>query len=270
MRAETSRVDPEDVLHLKLSTPLPGDARVLLRSDRGTIVAVSRLHRAGDHVRAELGELGLADGDWEVCVAEEDGDPQPLETTDPGFSLAERAAYLAVPRRRELGALRTPQGRLRITARTVRPYIEVEWIGIDHDTLTLRGVLAYTRRRPGRYPATLLARQRRGRGRVTAPAELEDGAVRCELPLSPLAEAHGTGRARHEWDLWLDTPLTRRGLRLGAHGDDIVRKKNRFAFPAATLRGGESRVRLRPYYTKGDNVSVRVAIPAMDTENGAR
>ncbi|NYE49676.1 hypothetical protein HDA32_004796 [Spinactinospora alkalitolerans] len=247
------------------------DAGLALRSrgEGAETVPVPRVRREGGRLRAELDELPLADGVWDVVFVRADGRTEPVATADPGFSLRERSAYLAEPRQRELRVVRTPEGRLRLRAASVLPYAEVERIDIDETEITVSGVPAYVPRRPGRQEAQLVVRQRKRSGVVTVEAELADAAFRCRIPLAPMSEAHDFDRAHNEWDLWLRTPLADAELRLASRADDIVGKKKRFTFPAAVLGGAERRVRIRPYYTVDDDLSLLATDARGDKAQGA-
>ncbi|MFC3994871.1 hypothetical protein ACFOVU_03035 [Nocardiopsis sediminis] len=258
MQAELSRIDSGDVLELRLrDTGEAGidraeDAVLELRRDDapGPAVHVTGRVVGEGRVRADLGEVPLDDGTWDVLWIGGDGRPRPLATTDPGFSMADRVAYLRTPRRRELRALRDPRGRLRLRARTVAPYAEVSWVEVGTDTVRVSGMPAYGPR-AGTGPARLVARQRERSGTITAPADLTDGAFRTEIPLEPLSRHHDPGRPHNEWDLWLALPGGGE-LRLAARADDIVGKKKKVVYPD-TLLGG---VRIRPYYTVDDDLSL--------------
>ncbi|MFC4562005.1 hypothetical protein ACFO4E_09075 [Nocardiopsis mangrovi] len=259
MQAELSRIDSGDVLELRLrdtgDTDNARDEDTVLElrrdGDPGPVVQVTgRLVGAG-RVRADLAEVPLDDGTWDVLWIAGDGRPRPLATTDPGFSMADRVAYLKRPRRRELRALRDPHGRLRLRARTVAPYAEVAWVEVGTDTVRVSGMPAYG---PiaATGPARLVARQRERSGTLTAPAALAAGEFRTEIPLEPLTRFHDPGRPHNEWDLWLDLPGVGE-LRLAARADDIVGKKKKVVYPETVLEAG---VRIRPYYTVDDDLSL--------------
>ncbi|MFC7327510.1 hypothetical protein [Marinactinospora rubrisoli] len=233
-----------------------GAPRLALRSrgDRPKTVHVPGLRREGDQIRADLATVSLPDGTWDVMLLSRDGEPEPVATRDPGFSLAERAAYLAEPRERELRVIRGPEGRLRVRSATAKPYAEVEWVDVADGHVELSGVLAYVPRRAGRQEARLVARQRELSGVCTVDAEVTDGAFRVRVPLADMVAAHEPARAHNEWDLWLCTPEGE--LRLASLADDIVGKKRRISFPATVLPGAGRRVRIRPYYTVHDHLSL--------------
>ncbi|WP_233515108.1 hypothetical protein [Marinitenerispora sediminis] len=241
-------------------------ARLALRSrgDQPKTVHVPGLRREGDQIRADLATIPLPDGTWDVMWVSRDGRSEPVATRDPGFSLAERAAYLAEPRDRELRVIRGPEGRLRLRSAPARPYAEVEWVDVTDSHVAISGVLAYVPRTPGRQEARLVARQRELSGVLTVDAEVADGAFSVRVPLADMAAAHESARAHNEWDLWLTTPADGRELRLASLADDIVGKKKRISFPSTVLAGAAGRVRIRPYYTVHDHLSL------LATEAGAK
>lgn len=262
MRAELSRIDAEDVLELRLDSD-HGDTRgglALRRPGHGeAAIRVTELEREGAHVRAHLAGLPLADGVWDVLWVDGQGRSAPLSTRDTGLSLADRITYLRGRRERELRTLRDPDGRLRVRSAAATPYAEVGWVDVDTagGSVTVSGVLAYA---PGhRGAAEVVARQRRLDGRLTAPAELDGARFHCVIPLAPIAGAHVGERRHNEWDLWLRTPDGRSDLRLAMHADDIVGKKRKIVYPEAVVdapAGAADAVRIRPYYTVKDELSL--------------
>ncbi|RNL82352.1 hypothetical protein EFW17_19780 [Halostreptopolyspora alba] len=262
-----SRIDNRDVLELRFRdvvSGVTGGERATLalrhREDAAKTVRITNVRSEGGEVRADLGDLPLDDGTWDVLWIDHDGRHNPVATKDPGFSLAERQAYLAEPRRRELRVIRDPQGRLRLRSTSVTPYAEVSWVEVGSETVTVSGVLAYAPRGEGRATAQIVADQRELSGAVVAEADLVDGRFTCDIPLRPIVTQHDPDRAHNEWDLWLRTPSHEEGLRLGAHVDDIVGKKKKVVFPGVLLRGVADSIRIRPYYTVDDELSLLATI----------
>lgn len=265
MRAELSRIDADDVLELRLDSD-HGDtgAGLALRrhGDGEAAVRVTDLEREGARVRARLAGLPLADGVWDVLWIDGRGRSVPLSTRDTGLSLADRITYLRGRRERELRTLRDRDGRLRVRAAAATPYAEVGWVDVDtaEGTVTVSGVLAYAPEQRGAATAEVVARQRDLDGRLTAPAELDGPRFHCVIPLGPVADAHVRERRHNEWDLWLRTPDGRRELRLAMHADDIVGKKHKIVYPGAVVdapgAGDAAAVRVRPYYTVKDDLSL--------------
>lgn len=262
-----SRIDNRDVLELRFrdvassSTGREGAALALRhREDAAKTVRVANVCSEGGEVRADLGDLSLDDGTWDVLWIDHDGRHNPVATKDPGFSLAERQAYLAEPRHRELRVIRDPQGRLRLRSTSVTPYAEVAWVEVGSESVTISGVLAYTPRDEGRATARILVGQRERSGAVVADADLIDGRFTCEIPLRPIVTEHDPDRAHNEWDLWLQTPSHEEGLRLGAHVDGIVGKKKKVVFPGVLLQGAADTIRICPYYTVDDELSLLATI----------
>ncbi|MBB4933918.1 hypothetical protein F4561_004738 [Lipingzhangella halophila] len=261
-----SRIDNRDVLELRfqdVTSGLAGERTALAlrhREDAAKTVRVTNVRSEGGEVRADLGELSLDDGTWEVLWIDRDGRHNPVATKDPGFSLAEREEYLAEPRRRELRVIRDPEGRLRLRATSVAPYAEVAWVEVGSRSVTVSGVLAYAPRNEGHTTARVLASQRERSGSVVSDAALVDGKFTCEIPLDPIVAAHDPDRAHNEWDLWLQIPTDDAGLRLGAHADDIVGKKKKVVFPSVLLDGAADTIRIRPYYTVDDELSLLATV----------
>ena len=267
MRAELSRIDTEDVLELRLDSDEGGPvAGLALRrhGDEEPAIRVTDLEREGAHVRAHLAGVPIPDGVWDVLWVDGQGRSAPLPTRDTGLSLADRIAYLRGRRERELRTLRDREGLLRVRAATVGPYAEVGWVDVDTGTgtVTVSGVLAYTpEHRGGAATAEVVARQRGLDGRLTAPAEIDGAHFRCVIPSAPIADAHVCERRHNEWDLWLRTPDGGRELRLAMHADDVVRKKRKIVYPEAVVDAperadGPAAVRIRPYYTVDDELSL--------------
>ncbi|HLV75176.1 hypothetical protein [Actinomadura hallensis] len=101
--------------------------------------------------------------------------------------------------------------------------------------------------------AEALSPAARPRGRFTVPVTLEGTKFEAVLPLEPLVPAKAL--PREHWDLHLVTS-GERPLRLGRHLDDMPGKKRIVTFPRQTV-DEPSRVSIRPYYTDGDNLSIR-------------
>lgn len=259
VQADLTRIDAADVLELRVGDA-EGGALALRRHGQGGggLLPVERVVRAGASLKAQLEGLPLDDGEWDVLWVDGDGRAAPVGTTDPGVHLSDRAAYLRRPRRRELRAVRDAEGRLLLRSTTVEPYAEVDWVEPPPpggDTVAVRGVLAYAPE-PGREGAPMLvARQRRLDGVVEAPADLDGRAFSCSVPLEPMALLFRPERPHNEWDLWLRLPGGAE-LRLAALADDIPDKKRKIVFPGTVLERGGPPVRVRPYYTVKNELSL--------------
>ncbi|MFE3460692.1 hypothetical protein ACFXKD_24370 [Nocardiopsis aegyptia] len=267
MRAELSRIDAEDVLELRLDSDhgdQGGGLALRRHGDGEAAIRVTDLEREGARVRAHLAGLPIADGVWDVLWIDGQGRSAPLSTRDTGLSLADRIAYLRGRRERELRALRDRDGRLRVRAATATPYAEVGWVDVDAGTgtgtVTVSGVLAYAPEHRGTATTEVVVRQRGLDGRLSAPAELDGARFHCAIPLAPIADAHVPERRHNEWDLWLRTPDGRQELRLAMLADDIVGKKRKIVYPETVVDAGEraggAAVRIRPYYTVKDDLSL--------------
>ncbi|WP_304451195.1 hypothetical protein [Nocardiopsis sp. YSL2] len=266
MRAELSRIDAEDVLELRLDSG-HGDQGAGLalrrRGDGEAAIRVTDLEREGARVRAPLAGLPISEGVWDVLWIDGEGRSAPLATRDTGLSLADRLTYLRGRHERELRTFRDRDGRLRLRSAAATPYAEVGWVDVDTGTgaVSVSGVLAYAPDDQGADTAEVVARQRGLDGRLAVPAELDGARFHCVIPLAPIADAHEHERRHNEWDLWLRTPGGGRGLRLAMHADDIVGKKRKIVYPEAVVdagerAGGAAAVRIRPYYTVKDELSL--------------
>ncbi|WP_017625966.1 hypothetical protein [Nocardiopsis chromatogenes] len=259
VQADLTRIDAADVLELRVGDA-GGGALALRRHGQsdGGLLPVERVVRAGGSLKAPLEGLPLDDGEWDVLWVDGDGRAVPVDTTDTGVHLSDRAAYLRRPRRRELRAVRDAEGRLLLRATTVEPYAEVDWVeppSPGGDTVAVRGVLAYTPDPEREGAPTLVARQRGLDGVVEAPADLDGRAFSCAVPLEPAALLFRPERPHNEWDLWLRLPGGAE-LRLAAHADDIADKKRKIVFPPTVLTGGGAPVRVRPYFTAKNELSL--------------
>ncbi|PRY01480.1 hypothetical protein [Allonocardiopsis opalescens] len=271
MRARRNRVGPDDVLHLELAEEPPvRPDRLLLRpvpehGDTGTGLPVP-VRLRGTRASADLG--GLPAGLWEVCGPDGGGRTAPVRTEDPGLNLADRYGYIARPRSRDLRVLRTPDGRLRVQVAEVRPYAEVELVRSREETVAVRGELAFAARPPGRHRVRIVLRQRHVGTELACGALLDDGAFSAEIPLRPLADAHAEERGKNLWDPVLAGGPLNAELRLASRADDIAGKKQRIGFRPVRLPHGGRTMRITPYYTVHDDLSL--AATALDRAEGAR
>ncbi|MDA2812438.1 hypothetical protein O4J56_17480 [Nocardiopsis sp. RSe5-2] len=259
VQADLTRIDAADVLELRVGDA-GGGALALRRHGQsgGGLLTVERVVRAGGSLRAPLEGLPLDDGEWDVLWVDGDGRTAPVDTTDPGVHLSDRAAYLRRPRRRELRAVRDAEGRLLLRSTTVEPYAEVDWVeppSPGTDTVGVRGVLAYAPDPDRAGAPAVVARQRGLDGVVEAPARLDGRAFSGSVPLEPLAARFRPECPHNEWDLWLRLPGGAE-LRLAALADDIADKKRKIVFPGTVLEGGGTPVRVRPYYTVANELSL--------------
>ncbi|WP_017559232.1 hypothetical protein [Nocardiopsis baichengensis] len=271
VQADLTRIDAADVLELRTSEVGEGGLALRRHGGCGGLLPVERVVRSGRSLRAPLGGLPLEDGEWDVLWVGRDGRADPVDTTDPGVHLSDRADYLRRPRSRELRAIRDAEGRLLLRATTVEPYAEVDWVEVPApggDTVTVRGVLAYAPDPDGAGAPMVTARQRGLDGVLEAPAELNGRAFSCAVPLEPAALLFRPERPHNEWDLWLRLPGGAE-LRLAAHADDVVGKKRKVVFPGTVLARGAGPVRVRPYFTAADELSL-LATAAGPAGGGAR
>ena len=145
----------------------------------------------------------------------------------------------------------TTAGNLSIRASALPPHAEIREVSLDHRFLRIEATVPtdVTPLDDGRLVARC-----RPRGReVAAPAVMTRNDFSARLDLSELVEdTDGTD----VWELHLELPVGQR-LRLAAHLDDVLNKKQVMVYPPRRLtRNGVER-ELRPYFTVLNNLSVR-------------
>ncbi|RCV55671.1 hypothetical protein DEF23_10075 [Marinitenerispora sediminis] len=260
MRVQMSRVRVDDILELDLAEPARTGAQVVLRPVGGRTAPLRgrrmRTWVGGRRAYVDLRWEPLTEGTWAVRWSEPGRSSRQMWTDDPCYDLAARREYAARPSRREVAALRAPDGRLLVRVRRVRPYAEVREVEVRDATVRITGFLAHTAPPDTSTAAELLVRQRDRATAFAFPAGLAQEVFRCAVPLPPLARAHAHDRPHNEWDLWLRVPGRERGYRLRALCDDIVGKKGRVAFPTTAVRTDSGAVDLRPYFTAADGLSL--------------
>jgi glycosyltransferase involved in cell wall biosynthesis len=131
-------------------------------------------------------------------------------------------------------------------------HAEVTRLRLEGETVALEGALPLDV-----GPRLAAVARRRGDGaEVHGSAEAGDGRFSARLDLLELAPA---GAATEVWDLRLQAGD--RTLRLGAHLDDIPNRKAAVAYPTVRVWHGGSEREVEPYYTRENNLSLRVAAP---------
>jgi hypothetical protein len=250
--AIAAQVDLHDVLRLRLAEPPGPGAGLLIRERAGGQEHVAEF---GGPDGVDLRKLGLTPGVWDVFLSPGGGvSPIRIGTLDPGFSLDGLREYATLPRDLEIRAYRTDKGNLSLRVRAVRPQAEVATVEVKDSLVAIRGSLAYAE--PSAPEGARLAlRARNQETRTEFPASFEGTLFQASVDLDTLAGLQEIGE--DYWDCWLEsdheTPL-----RLGKHLDDIPKKKTKIRYPARISEAGGRRLRIRPYYTVDDDLSLVV------------
>lgn len=236
-----SRVDPDDVLHLRLAEP-PADGSKLLFRERGS--GREQLTDLGDAI--DLRRLGLTVGVWDMYLSGRRGETR-VATTDPGFCLDGLAEYAARPRDLAIRAYRTDKGNVGVAVRAVKPHAEVSTAYIGDGTIDIRGTVAY-----GEPPSDvrLLVTARHQQAGVDFPVIMDGHGFEASLDIDRIVRLHKGGE--DYWDCHLG------GLRLGKHVDDVSKKKKKLRYPAQIREESGRKLRVWPYYTDGDDFSITV------------
>jgi hypothetical protein len=240
--AVDSRVDLDDVLHLRLAEPPAAGARLLFR-ERTT--RAEHLADPGDAI--DLRGLGLTAGVWDLYLTGKRGAVR-VATTDPGFSLGDLAEYGTRPRDLAIRAYRTDKGNASVAVRKVRPHAEVSAIHVGDGTIDIRGTIAYGEPLDGDVRLVVAARGQEAAEEF--PAVLDGPRFEASVDIRRIA-----GRHEGDEDYW-DCSLA--GLRLGKHLDDVTRKKTKIRYPAQIIEKGGRNLRIWAYYTDGDDLSITV------------
>jgi glycosyltransferase involved in cell wall biosynthesis len=239
--------------------------RVRLPADRETADAqlVLRALESGDEHHAPFGPIRDRPGfrralldlnelepegqqeTWLLCARIGDDRPEPLAAKR--RLGAKRPRVLGKP-----GALYRMQtvvheGAAGVRAVRVPPHAEVKRVDVSAESIGIEGLLPPD----SGGEASLVARSRADGVEASGSARINGQRFEGQIEAALLARA-GT---REVWDLYV--ALGDRRLRLAAHHDLVPDKKRIVRFPAARLRyEGEAR-RLRPFYTRGNQLSVR-------------
>ncbi|MDQ3889800.1 MAG: hypothetical protein M3312_04515, partial [Actinomycetota bacterium] len=131
---------------------------------------------------------------------------------------------------------------------------EVEEVWVRDGSVAVNGVVVVAVQAELGDPAMLVARTRDGKREASGEATLEAERFSATLALSALASPDAAGD--EHWDLYLR--LGGAGdLRLGRHLDDIPNKKDVLVYPPETVGEAGARRRVRPFYTRGNKLSIR-------------
>lgn len=146
---------------------------------------------------------------------------------------------------------RVRDGRAVVECVRLAPHAEVERLFVDERAIAVEGLLPSG----GGRDAVLVAVSRSDGAEVEFPARVEGWRFAARLEGAELARAGG----KDAWDLHVRVDGER--LRLGAHRDPVLDKQQVILYPALRVKGGDAVRRLRPYYTKGNRLSIR-SVPA--------
>ncbi len=200
------------------------DAVVLRHAPSGEEVrAEVAVAEEGGGVEASVDLAALARvGEWRVA----------------GVELAEGAhvaSVAIVAREPKVFRLRpSTEGGLVVAVEEVAPHAELAEVRVEDDALVLAVV-------DGGEGAPLVAVRRGDKRTVSGEGR---------LAWSDVADGDGT------WDLFVEADDGRR--RVGRHFDDLPNKREVVAFPSRVVGG----TRVEPFFTREDNLSIRVGAPA--------
>ena len=198
----------------------------------------------------DLGELAPSEPDetWVLCVAIGDQAPEPLAAKRRTGKRRQRV----VGKPDALYRIRTKvhEGSAAVRSMRAAPHAEVERVDVDEDAIGLAGLLPPEL--ADARGATLVARSRTDGTEVVGPAQVDGRRFASRIEAQRLLRA----RSRDAWDLYVE--VGRQRLRMGTHHDLVPGKRRIVLFPSVKgTHEGEPR-RLRPYYTKGNQLSLRL------------
>ncbi|MEE4594531.1 hypothetical protein V2J94_22040 [Streptomyces sp. DSM 41524] len=204
--------------------------------------------------------VALPEGRWDVHVAYRDAEPRRLA---PGLndlrSLVDRRPGPSTSPLSVRIPYATKHGNLSLRSWRRAPHAEAGEIRLEDDTMAVRGRL-YRVAYPSEWlaDAVVEARRRGGEGPVrTAPLEVEGPDFSFTLSYADLARTWGGGA--DVWDLWLrPADRTMAPARLARILDDVADKKEIFTYPPRTVAGPHGEALARPYYTRDNDLAVRI------------
>ncbi|MEU8826293.1 hypothetical protein [Streptomyces sp. NPDC048636] len=241
----------------------------------GALVLIRR--GAADHddgeVRLPLGPTGdgrlraalpstvaLPEGRWDVHVAYGESEPRRLA---PGLndlrSLVDRRPGPSTSPLSVRIPYTTKHGNLSLRSWRRAPHAEAGEIRLEDGAMAVHGQL-HRVRHPAQWlaGAVLEARCRRDTARVrTVPVTADGAEFFCTLPFAELAGDWDGGTEL--WDLRLrPADAAEPTARLARILDDIPDKKEIFTYPSTEVIAPHGRARVRPYYTRDNDLAVRV------------
>ncbi|MFC6065893.1 hypothetical protein [Streptomyces ochraceiscleroticus] len=202
--------------------------------------------------------VALPEGRWNVYAdLGNAGDPQRLL---PGVndlrSLVDRRPLAAIGRLGVRIPYATKYGNLALRSWLRGPHAESGEITVAPDGITVQGRLYGAALEPG---AAAEARARQDGHTVTIPLHGDGPDFAFVLPHGPLAEQWRAGTER--WDLWVRTGEVAEPVRISRILDDVPDKKQIFTYPAMPIAAPGAQVRVGPYFTVDNDLSVKVVGP---------
>ncbi|WP_399093064.1 hypothetical protein ACGH2B_23025 [Streptomyces sp. BBFR2] len=203
--------------------------------------------------------VALAEGRWQVYA--DLGDGHAPRRLLPGLndlrSLVDRRPLAGIGRLGVRIPYTTKLGNLALRSWLRGPHAEAGDILVDRAGMTAEGRLYGALPGPG---AHVEARSRRAGGpTVTAPLTADGACFSFTLPYEGPA-GHWRGGSE-PWDLWLVPAEGAPPVRIGRLLDDVADKKQVFSYPAMPVPAAGAEVRVGPYYTLDNDLSLRVAGP---------
>ncbi|MBL1099838.1 hypothetical protein [Streptomyces coffeae] len=232
--------------------------------------------RDGGEVRLPLGPTGdgrlqaalpstvaLPEGRWDVHMAYGDAEPRRLV---PGLndlrSLVDRRPGPSTSPLSVRIPYATKHGNLSLRSWRRAPHAEAGEILLEDGAMAVRGRL-HRVQHPAEWlaGAVLEARCRRDTARVrTVPVTADGADFFCTLPFAELTEDWGGGADL--WDLRLrPADAEEPPARLARILDDVPDKKEIFTYPSMELTAPHGQARVRPYYTRDNDLAIRVEAP---------
>ncbi|CAM5623155.1 MULTISPECIES: hypothetical protein [Streptomyces] len=213
--------------------------------------------------------VALPEGRWNVYADLGDGrDPQRLLPGDNDLRpLVDRRPLAGIGRLGVRIPYTTRSGSLALRSWLRGPHAEAADIVVDAGGTTVTGRLYGAVLGPG---ARAEARLRGGAAEadevapvVTVPLTGDGCEFTFTLPYVPLAERWEGGDAR--WDLWLRAAEGAEPVRIGRLLDDVPEKKAVFVHPALPVGCSAGQLRIGPYYTLDNDLTIRVTDDGPDS-----
>ncbi|MEU6118285.1 hypothetical protein ABZ840_27515 [Streptomyces sp. NPDC047117] len=222
-----------------------------------------------DEIRLPLGPTGsgrlravlpstvaLPEGRWNVYA--DLGDAEDPQRLLPGLndlrSLVDRRPLAAIGRLGVRIPYATKYGNLALRSWLRGPHAEAGEIQVAPDGITVEGRLYGAALASG---AVAEARARHDDHTVTIPLRGDGPDFAFVLPHGPLAGHWRSGTER--WDLWVRTGEGAEPVRISRILDDVPDKKQIFTYPAMPIGAPGGQVRVGPYFTVDNDLSVQVA-----------